>query len=187
MPTPKKKAPAKRKAGHPKEPVFTQAVAEEVCDRLAKGESLRQICKDSHLPDEKTIRYWAAKADHPFSAQYSVAREVGYLSMADELLEIADDGSNDWMVREGKDGEPSWILNGENIQRSRLRVDTRKWVVSKMLPRIFGDKVINEHSGPDGGPIQTETTDSLESARRVAFLLGTAVAKAKARSDEPSE
>jgi len=182
MPTPKTK---RKKTGRPS--VFTAALGKEICDRLATGESLRSICRDAHMPDEKAVRRWSLQADNPFAEQYAKAREMGFLSMAEEMLEIADDGSNDYMVREGKDGETSWQLNGEHIQRSRLRVDSRKWMLTKMLPRVFGEKVVNEHTGADGGPIQTEATDSLESARRVAFLLGTAVAKAKAKSNEPSE
>jgi hypothetical protein len=74
---------------------------------------------------------------------------MGYLKLADELLEIADDGTNDWMKRFGKDGEDlGWALNGEHIARSRLRVDTRKWLLSKCLPKVFGDRIATEHSGP---------------------------------------
>jgi hypothetical protein len=72
-----------------------------------------------------------------------------YLKLADELLEIADDGTNDWMRRTGKDGEDlGWAINGEHIARSRLRVDTRKWLLSKCLPKIFGDRITAEHTGP---------------------------------------
>ena len=59
--------------------------------------------------------------------------------MADELIEISDNGKNDWMLRNGKD-EPGYEANGEHLQRSRLRVDTRKWMLSKALPKIYGDK-----------------------------------------------
>lgn len=63
--------------------------------------------------------------------------------MADEIKEISDDGSNDWMER--NDGENvAWVANGEHIQRSRLRVDTRKWHLSKALPKIYGDRHTHE-------------------------------------------
>ena len=58
------------------------------------------------------------------------------MAMADETLEISDDGTNDWM----KDNE-GYKVNGEHVARSRLRVDTRKWLLSKALPKIFGDKL----------------------------------------------
>lgn len=91
--------------------------------------------------------------------------------MADETLEICDDGSNDWLERQGEDEKRTYVLNGEHVQRSRLRVDTRKWLLSKALPKIYGDKITTEHSGPDGGPIEVSDT---EIARRIAFMFSRA-------------
>jgi hypothetical protein len=106
------------------------------------------------MPAESTVRGWALDDREGFSAQYTRARELGYLAMADELLEVADDGKNDWMERRGDgDENPSWVLNGEHVQRSRLRVDTRKWMLSKALPKIFGDKVTQEHVGDPEKPV----------------------------------
>ena len=69
----------------------------------------------------------------------------------DENLEIADDGRNDWMERHG-DEEAGWVANGEHIQRSRLRIDTRKWMASKLAPKKYGDKLDlnNTHEMGDG-------------------------------------
>ena len=75
-----------------------------------------------------------------FASRYARAREIQAHAIADEFLEIADDGRNDWMEREGKDESGGWELNGENIQRSRVRLDTRKWLLSKMLPKSYSDK-----------------------------------------------
>lgn len=72
---------------------------------------------------------------------------------ADELLDIADDGTNDWMLRNDDGENVSYSLNGEHVQRSRLRVDTRKWLLSKLIP-AYAEKRINEHTGPDGGPVE---------------------------------
>lgn len=136
--------------------VYTDDLGAEICNRLADGESLRSICRDDGMPDEKTVRTWAADPKHPISPHYVRAREVGYHKMADDILDIADDGENDWMVREGKDGEgTAYSVNGEHISRSKLRVDARKWLLSKALPKVYGDKVTNAHTGADGeSPIQ---------------------------------
>jgi hypothetical protein len=69
--------------------------------------------------------------------------------MADELIDIADDGRNDWMARPGN-ATIGYELNGEHVQRSRLRSDTRKWLLSKCLPKVYGDK-INADVSVDGG------------------------------------
>jgi len=78
------------------------------------------------------------------------------MAMADELLEVADDGKNDWMERQGEDDQKLYVLNGEHVQRSRIRVDTRKWLLSKALPKVYGDKLTQEHTGPNGGPVQMQ-------------------------------
>lgn len=73
---------------------------------------------------------------------------------ADEILEIADDGQNDWMERESKNGEVFEVENHEVLNRSRLRVDARKWLMSKLAPKKYGDVQKLEHSGPGGEPLQ---------------------------------
>jgi hypothetical protein len=89
-----------------------------------------------------------------FRQQYAHARDAQADALFEEAFDIADDGSNDWMKREGKDGSLSWVENGESIQRSRLRVDLRKWAAGKLAPKKYGEKVTQEHTGADGGPIE---------------------------------
>ena len=100
--------------------------------------------------------------------------------MSDEINDIAEDGTNDWT----KDEKGKTTFNNEHHQRSRLRVDTRKWLLSKALPKIYGDKVVQEHVGKDGGPIQTESkidVSKLAPEERSALkdLLSKAVAEEK--------
>lgn len=135
---------------------FTQAVADAICERLAAGESLRSICETEGMPNPSTVLRWADA--HPeFAQQYARARERGYAHLADELLDIADDGRNDYITRQtGEDGETETTLNSEHIQRSRLRVDTRKWMLSKMLPKVYGDKLT--HVGDPENPLRMEVT-----------------------------
>ena len=153
---------------------YSQQIADEVCRRLAGGESLRAICRDEGIPDESTVRLWALDDREGFAAQYARAREVQFLAIADELLEIADDGRNDWMQRTGNDG--GWDLNGEHIQRSRVRIDTRKWMLSKMLPKVYGDKTEVAVTGANGGPLQSERVtvpaDPIEAARVYQKVMG---------------
>lgn len=130
---------------------FTQEVADNICARLAEGESLRAICRDDAMPSQTTIFRWLAdKLNKAFREQYAHAREVQAESMFEEMLEIADDGRND--TYQTDDGERT---NQDVIARSRLRVDARKWALSKMLPKKYGDKV--SLTGEGGGPIQTAT------------------------------
>lgn len=118
---------------------YTQELANTICERIAKGESVRSICKDENLPDAGTIYNWLAKEGEPFVSffkQYARAKDTQAELMFDELLEIADDGTNDWMTVNDRD-----VVDHEAINRSRLRVDTRKWYLSKVLPKKYGDKL----------------------------------------------
>ena len=124
---------AKRKAGRPVR--FNSAIAAGICARLAAGETLREICRDRSLPAEEVVRGWVI--DRPrFAAAYQRAREAGYATLADQLLEIADDSSTDTCV----DDKGKALLVTEAVQRSRLCVDTRKWLLAEALPRIRGDR-----------------------------------------------
>ena len=121
--------------------VYTGAIADEVCTRLAAGETLREICRSDYMPDEKTVRSWAIENRSGFSPRYARARDLQIEHWADELISIADDASNDWMRRNGKDEALGWQFNGEHVQRSRLRSDNRKWLLSKLKPERYGERV----------------------------------------------
>lgn len=147
---------------------FTQEMADAICERIADGESLRSICGGDDMPAKATVFRWLA-AHESFRDQYARAKEAQAEALADEIVDIADDGQNDWMERNAEDNA-GWVANGEALQRSRLRVDARKWVASKLLPKKYGDAVKHEHSGPDGGPIQTIDPTKL-STKTLAELL----------------
>lgn len=167
--------------GRPTE--YTSEIAASICAGLAEGRSLRDVCSDEGMPSESTVRTWALDDREGFSAQYTKAREVGYHAMADELMDIADNGSNDWMERRGSE-DAGWVANGEHIQRSRLRVDARKWMLSKVLPKVYGDKQTLEHTGADGGPIKTQSTLDLASLTDEELAAYRIVAAAAERNRE---
>jgi len=134
---------------------YTSALADNICSLLADGRSLRSICLQEDMPDKATVFRWLRK-DKDFRDQYAKAKEESADALFEELLDIADDGSNDWMeVNHGSDDEGvGWKVNGETIQRSRLRVDTRKWALSKLKPKKYGEKIQTELTGAGGGPVQ---------------------------------
>ncbi len=140
-----------RKRGRPSR--YTETLAAEICRRLAEGKSLRKICADDDMPGKSTVLGWLSDGEHrKFLEQYTCAREMQADALFDEALEIADNTSGDWTTT--ADGKK--ILDHENVQRSRLRVDTRKWAAGKLAPKRYGDRVNMEHTGPGGGPIQVE-------------------------------
>jgi hypothetical protein len=153
--------------------LYTPELAARICDRIASGESLRQVCRDEAMPCTSTVLKWAREIEE-FSQQYAKARDALLEHWAEEITEIADDGSNDWISTNDPEN-PGYRMNGEHINRSRLRVDTRKWLLSKLAAKKYGDRIATELTGKDGGPIETVNLDDKDLAREVAFLLSSVV------------
>ena len=132
------------KGGRPSD--YTDELAELICLRLAEGESLRSVCRDDGMPSKQAVLRWLARNEQ-FRAQYVRAKEEGAEAIAEEMFDIADDGTNDWMEKLDKDGEAiGYQLNGEHVKRSKLRIDTRKWYLSKILPKKYGDRIQHDQS-----------------------------------------
>ena len=143
----------KSKGGRPE--VYTPELAAVICARLAKGDSLRSICNTEGMPARSTVVDWIINDKEGFSAQYARARDVGLDEMADELFDIADDSTQDTIM----DDNGNERTNSEVVARSRLRVDTRKWYLSKLAPKKYGDKITQEVVGAGGGPVQVVSSE----------------------------
>lgn len=107
------------------------------------GYSLRKIEAVEGMPKRLTILKWL-RENIAFQTQYAHAREEQADVLADEILDIADDGKPDFRF----DPEVGLIVDGDAIQRAKLRIDSRKWIASKLKPKKYGDKTI--HTAPDG-------------------------------------
>lgn len=151
------KKTTKKKMGRPTK--YNKTLGNKICERLASGESMRSICRDEEFPHKVTVMRWLLSESDTykeFRTQYALARQIQYEFMADEILDIADDGKNDYMERTDEEGETTgYQINGEFVQRSRLRVDTRKWFMSKVLPK-FKDK-------PDQNDASADLAEALKS------------------------
>ncbi len=140
--------------------------------KLAIGESLVEICREDKMPGYSTIMEWLFKTYKPddprcdFPELYARAREVQAETYADQMVVLADQDANDVLYDLG--GHPVQATT-VRIQRHRLQIDTRRWIISKLLPR-FADKVTHEG---DDKPIESEVEvlDDRELARQVALIL----------------
>lgn len=108
---------------------YTQELADAICAQLAEGISLRTVCKAEEMPDASTVFRWL-RSKPEFCEQYTRAKEESAEAFSEDMLEIADD----------KTGDPT---------RDRLRVDTRKWLASKLKPKKYGEKVETTHEAGD--------------------------------------
>ena len=117
---------------------YTPELAEEICELIASTpRGLEHICRENdNLPSPRTVYVWLATHED-FQQKYVRARERQADLLASETLEIADDKSLDYRV----DPERGLIVDGDNIQRARLRIDTRKWMAGKLAPKLYGDKI----------------------------------------------
>ena len=149
--------PGRGQGGRPT--TYTDEASAIICARLAEGESLRRICRDDDMPALATVFKWL-KAHPAFVEQYATAREAQADALFEDVLEIADDATNDWMERNGE-GAPGWQVNGENIQRSRLRIDARKWMAGKLRPKVYGEKQIIAHGQDPDNPLPAAITLSI--------------------------
>jgi hypothetical protein len=107
---------------------YDPETALDICSQIAEGKSLRMICEPDHMPAPSTVCLWNLENIFGFSEQYRRARQIQAELLADQIFSYADE-------------------RGEDHNRSRLMVDTRKWYLSKVLPKIYGDKITQEHTG----------------------------------------
>lgn len=157
---------------------YTPEIAEEICDVVAENaKGLKPLCEaNPHWPRLRTIRRWI-RENEDFRHMYARAKEDQADLMADEIIEISDDTTHDTLIKQDRDGNDYEACNSEWINRSRLRVDSRKWLASKLRPKQYGEKVVNEHSGLNGAPIEYANLTVEERNSRIAEILETARAR----------
>lgn len=140
------KANTKRPRGA--QSTFTQEKADEVVMRVSNGEPLAPVLREMKIG--VTTWYDWVNARPELAEAIARARLLGFDVIADECLEIADDARNDWMERQGDDGDAGYVLNGEHVQRSKLRIETRLKLLAKWDPKRYGDRVTTDHTSTDG-------------------------------------
>ncbi|GAA0766044.1 hypothetical protein GCM10009434_03100 [Brevundimonas olei] len=123
---------------------FNEAVADAICERLADGESLRSICSDDEMPAKSTVFKWLGLIP-AFADQYARARETQADSLADDIVDIADN----------KALEPN---------DKRVRIDARKWLAGKLRPKAYGDKVAVVGGDKTDAPIRHSHSFDLSAA-----------------------
>lgn len=129
---------------------YTQEIADRICAEIASStKSLRTICMPDEMPCVQTVLKWLREDKDGFLAHYTRAKEEQADFMTEEMIEIADDGTNDYMTI--TKGDISYNVEDKEVtSRSKLRVETRKWAASKLKPKKYGDKLDLGIRGKDG-------------------------------------
>jgi hypothetical protein len=149
---------------------YTPELADLICTRLSEGESLRSICRDPGMPTEGTVRGWALRNHDSFDARYRQARLLQLDAWADEILDIADQETRDPRDRQ-------------------VRVDTRKWLMSKIAPKRYGERLLV--AGEAENPLQVlhsqVSVDNLTSQQLdMLERFATRLLEAKGATQEPA-
>lgn len=133
--------------------LYSQELAERLCGELATGVSMKTACLPDDMPSRSTVFGWMSK--HPeFLDMYTRAKAEAADALVEEMIDISDDGTNDWMEIHDKEGDCiGYRINGEHVQRSRLRVETRKWIAAKLKPKKYGEKVDVSHGVQPDNPL----------------------------------
>lgn len=134
------------KLGRPSE--YTEAKAAEFCKRVSEGRMVRDVCNDADMPSAATFYKWLEN-NESFLKQYTRAKDVQADAMAADILKISDTSDADNVCDEYGNIKP----NHEWIARSKLRVDARKWLLSKMMPKKYGDKLEQTVVGDPEKPV----------------------------------
>ena len=136
--------------------MYSQALADAICDHIADGTPLREICRAEGMPAWRTVYHWLEEQPE-FSARFARARVVGFDAIAEDCMAIADDTSRDTKTV-GHDKYERDTADTEWISRSKLRVETRLKLLAKWDPKRYGDKVEQTIVGP--ASITISETDS---------------------------
>ena len=159
-------APPGKPTGRPSS--YSEAVASEICQRMTTGQGLLRICADGHMPDRATVYRWL-DANESFRDRYVRAREALMDFYAEQILVIAFDESGDIVVDQAPDGRSKTVANHAKVQRDRLKVDSLKWIASRLFPKRYGDKM--ELLGQDGGSSSTLSIKWLDSDKAPPIAL----------------
>lgn len=139
---------------------FTTELAEEICELIATGHSLRNICLRDNIPHIATVMRWLADEKYvDFREQYTRARDMQADYYADEIVAIADEPLEAERTKVKDDGSVE-RTTGDAVERSKLMIESRKWIASKLKPKKYGDKI--EHT------VDVTITNKLAAARERA-------------------
>lgn len=130
---------AVNKGGRPT--IYNEEVSQDICRLLMVGKSLRKICDLEGMPSITTVMRWLSEDKGTFREQYAHARDIQAEYLLDEMIDIADDSINDYEIVDGQER-----VNHEHLNRSKLRIDARKWVIEKQAPKKYGSKQQIDHT-----------------------------------------
>lgn len=124
---------------------YTLELADKICDMISTGKSLRAACRELGEVSEFCVRNWILDDREGFASQYARAKMAQMAALEDDLIEIADQAPP---MTESGASDSGWVAH------QKLQIDTRKWLMSKIAPKKYGEKLDLQHTGADGGAVE---------------------------------
>jgi transposase len=118
---------------------YSEETAQLVIELIAAGYSIAVAANAVGL-SRQTISRWAIEDKEGFYERFRLAKQVQALVLSDQMIEIADDASKDWETRTDRHGNEYEVLNQDAVQRSKLMIDTRKFIARHFLKHVFGEE-----------------------------------------------
>ena len=140
--------------------MYSKEMIELVCEYTAQGESLTTMCKRDNMPTKVTIINWL-NTYPDFASAFEDAKRAKAESLADEIIDIADDHASVTFY----DADGNRRVDAGAVAHAKLRIDSRKWIASKLKPKVYGDKMQTEVSGS----LETMSEDEID--KKIAALL----------------
>jgi hypothetical protein len=151
-------------AGRPS--LYTREISDKICEGIANGRTLNQICREPGMPARPTVMAWVLGDVDGISDRYARARDLMLEHWAEEVIDIAEDGTNDWVEKQYKSGVQV-VLDREHVSRSDLRINSRRWLLSKLKPEKYGERVTVKNEG--NGDVEAEP-ESVQAERREKWV-----------------
>jgi hypothetical protein len=134
-----------------------EKLCDAICDAIAtQSKGLGAILAELGDPINPSTWYRWLQADSALRERYARARADQAQVMADQIAEIADNTQVGEIITEKADGIE--IKRADMIEHRKLRIESRKWLAAKLLPKVYGDKTQQEITGANGGPLQAQIT-----------------------------
>lgn len=151
---------------------YSREIADEICAALAEGRTLREVCRtrragDPSFPAAPTVRWWVVNDNDGFAERYARAREAQAEAWSDEIVEIADTPAPGLKITTKADGSQETVT-GDMVDRAKLQMDSRKWLMARLHPAKFGDRVAVQPLGKDGKPTDPPPHQTIDLATMLA-------------------
>ena len=147
---------------------YSAAIAQEICEGLAEGIPLREICRRDHMPEWRTVYDWMRR-DDSLSTAIAHARDIGYDKMAEECLAIADTPVEGRKIVETDDGKVMYTRE-DMLGHRKLQIETRLKLLAKFNPKKYGDRAILAGDADNPLQVNIQATEMFESILKNAEM-----------------